>query len=165
MAAKIISTGGKGLDDYFKKIKGLSDNAVTVGIHKSSGNHDDSDLTVAEVAAKNEFGDPFNTLNGNRAPIPERSFIRSSMRENRLENILIISKIIKRVSGGKGGNYKQAMGKFGLKIQNDIQKKIVAIKYPENSPYTIKKKRSSNPLIDTGQMLNSVRWEYVKNDN
>lgn len=156
MAAKLISTGGKGLDDYFKKIKGISNNAISIGIHKSAGSHDNSDLTVAQVAAYNEFG---------ARGVPERSFMRSTMRENRIEYTLIISRIIKRISSGSGGNYKNAMGKVGMRIQNDIQRKIVDIKTPPNAQSTIDRKKSSNPLIDTGQMVNSVRWEYVKNDN
>jgi hypothetical protein len=46
--------------------------------------------------------------------------------------------------------------------QNDVRKAIRDLDSPPNAESTIKAKGSSNPLIDTGQMINSIRWEYVK---
>ncbi|AUR89467.1 neck protein [Vibrio phage 1.123.O._10N.286.48.F3] len=155
MAAKLISTGGSGLNEYLKKLTGLSRHPVSVGVHKSAGKHEGSDLTVAQVAAYNEFG---------TERIPERAAIRTSMRENKVENLLMIARIIKKISSGKGGNHRQAMGKVGMKVQNDIQRKIVELKTPPNAQSTIDRKKSSNPLVDTGQLVNSIRWEYANND-
>ncbi len=155
MASKLISTGGSGLNEYLQKLSVLSKHPVSVGVHKSAGKHDGSDLTVAEVGAYNEFG---------TERIPERSFMRSAMRENKIENLLMIARIIKKISSGQGGNYRQAMGKVGMKVQNDIQRKIVDLKTPPNAQSTIDRKKSSNPLIDTGQLVNSIRWEYANND-
>ena len=40
-----------------------------------------------------------------------------------------------------------------------IQQRIVDLKEPPNSPITIALKGSSNPLVDTGHMRQSVTWE------
>lgn len=152
MGSRLISTNGKGLEDYISKLKKMQKDAVTVGIHKSAGNHDNSDLTVAEVAAYNEFGTERS---------PERSFMRSTMRENRFKYRLNVIRIIKAIGDGK--DPRKMMGLFGQQVQQDIQRKIVELKTPPNAQSTIDRKKSSNPLIDTGQMVSSVRWEYVNN--
>ena len=120
MGSRLISTNGKGLEDYISKLKKMQKDAVTVGIHKSAGNHDNSDLTVAEVAAYNEFGTERS---------PERSFMRSTMRENRLKYRLNVIRIVKAIGDGKSP--RKMMGLFGhvaaTKVVNSviIHKKIV----------------------------------------
>ena len=44
----------------------------------------------------------------------------------------------------------------------DVQQAIVQLKSPPNAQSTIDKKKSDNPLIDTGQLVSSIRWAYVK---
>ena len=44
-------------------------------------------------------------------------------------------------------------------FQGAIQKEITNLKEPPNSPATIAKKGSSNPLIDSGDMRKSVKWK------
>ena len=57
---------------------------------------------------------------------------------------------------------EQALGLVGSFVASLISKKIVDIKSPPNSPKTIEDKKSSNPLIDTGQLKNSITWEVNK---
>lgn len=63
---------------------------------------------------------------------------------------------------GKRYNIKQAMGLLGEVVQQDIQDAIVKLKSPPNAESTIAKKKSDNPLIDTGQLVSSIRWAYVR---
>lgn len=135
-------------------IKRIKASAVTVGIHRDTGTHDDSGgATVAEIAAVNEFG-------SQDGRIPERSFLRTTMAENKQVYIDAIAKIAKSAVQGKR-DARDGMGLLGTKAQNDVKAKIVAIKTPGNAPSTIAAKKGvDNPLIDTGQMLNSVRWKF-----
>lgn len=49
--------------------------------------------------------------------------------------------------------------KLGRLAQGHIQAEIVALSTPPNAPSTIRKKGSSNPLIDTGAMRQAVTWK------
>ena len=50
---------------------------------------------------------------------------------------------------------------LGLLVQAAIQRRVVELRTPPNAPATIKAKKSSNPLIDTGLLLTSVTWRLV----
>ena len=51
---------------------------------------------------------------------------------------------------------KQAMEVLGVKAEGDMKKTIGRGKFKPNSPKTIKRKGSAQPLIDTGRMRASV---------
>jgi hypothetical protein len=123
---------------------------VTIGLQGSGGGkqHGETGATVAEVATFNEFG----TRN-----IPERSFIRSTMDENVKDLLALNKSLFYRMAEGKVTT-AQALTILGLKIQALIKAKITNLRTPPNAPSTIAKKKSSNPLIDTGLMRNSVTF-------
>lgn len=103
---------------------------------------------VVEVAIKNEFG----------IGVPERSFVRSTFKENQNE---YKERSIKAVKVALKGDkpLRRSMSILGSDVSSDIKRKIVDIKEPPNAPLTIALKGSSNPLIDTGHMKNSVTYE------
>ncbi len=140
---KKINGGVQGL---LKRVK--TPGTVDVGII-DAGKHDDSDLTVATIGFAHEFG---------TSTIPERSFIRATTKEKRGEIIKLQAKLLKKVQSGEM-KVDQALGLIGSFVAGLISKKIVDIKSPPNSPKTIKEKGSSNPLVDTGQLKNSITWE------
>ncbi|MGL4752257.1 MAG: hypothetical protein ACRCXB_07570 [Aeromonadaceae bacterium] len=148
--AKLVSSGGSGLAAVLAKVVALDRFAVSVGIHESAGMHDEAGVTVAQVGAWNEYG---------TERIPERSFMRTTMNERRREHRATIFRIVKRVL--KGDDARRLMGLFGQQVQNQVQAKIVSIQEPPNAESTIKRKKSSNPLVDSEQMISSVRWEYL----
>lgn len=148
--AKLVSSGGSGLAAALAKVVALDKYAVSVGIHESAGMHDEAGVTVAQVGAWNEYG---------TERIPERSFMRTTMDERRSEHRATILRIVKRAL--KGDDAKKLMGMLGQQVQNQVQAKIVSIQDPPNAESTIKHKKSSNPLIDSEQMISSIRWEYL----
>jgi len=143
---KKINGGVKGLLKRLEK-----SGKVNVGII-DAGKHSESGLTVAEVGNYNEFG---------TTRIPERSFMRSTIKEKRKEIVKLQEKLLRKIQSGDM-NIDQALGLLGSFIAGEITQKIVDIKSPPNNPYTIKKKGSSNPLVDTGQLKNSITWEVDK---
>ena len=106
---------------------------------------------VAMVGAKNEFGSEADR-------IPPRPFLQTTLDKNKKyygENMVqIVEGVMKR-----GRDAMKGGGLLGTIVQDDIKRKIEAIKYPPNSAYTIEKKGSSNPLIDTGHMIQSIRYK------
>ena len=47
----------------------------------------------------------------------------------------------------------------GQQFATAIKDKIVEISTPPNHPYTVQSKGSSNPLIDTGGLVESITWK------
>ncbi|KPA87292.1 hypothetical protein PF66_06202 [Pseudomonas asplenii] len=48
---------------------------------------------------------------------------------------------------------------MGERIKGQLQKSIIDLKDPPNRPSTLKQKAGTNPLVDTGHMLDSVDYE------
>jgi hypothetical protein len=109
----------------------------------------DSDATVAEYATYNEFGTKHT---------PERSFLRSWEKENRTEIVERIGKATVDVLDGKQTIFR-TFGQLGVWAVRGVQRNIRDIDTPPNAPSTIKRKKSSNPLIDSGRMRQSIEYE------
>lgn len=109
--------------------------------------------SIAQIAAYNEFGTDV---------IPERSFMRSGFDENQSRIVNFANKQFGLVIDG-ALNLNDALGLIGQLVQGIIQVKIRQIRTPPNAPSTIKKKGSDKPLIDFGQMIQSVRYAIVRN--
>lgn len=156
MARPVVVDIDLGYNAIMKEIEELSKVSLLVGIQEGAktqaqsknGRKQKPGLSVAEYAAKNEFG---------TREIPQRSFMRTAFDEN-------INKI-EEVAADQYGKIidgdiaiKQGLGIIGQVITAMIQRKIQAIVFPPNSPRTIAIKGSSKPLIDFGQMVKSVTY-------
>ena len=126
------------LQENFQKAK-ITDDDTSVAI------------TLGEVAVINEFGAPAQN-------IPERSFIRSTFDEKSEEWTKLSEKLIERIATGDM-TVERALGIVGERVKSDIVNKIITLNTPPNKPQTIKRKGSSNPLIDTGQLKNSITYQ------
>lgn len=113
-----------------------------------------ANLSMAEIANVNEYG--------RESPprIPARSFVRSTYDENLQKLIRLQNKEYDKIIAGKTTVYA-SLNAQGLWMQNLIQTKITTLRTPPNAPSTIKAKGSSNPLIDFGQLRDSVTYEVV----
>lgn len=121
------------------------DIGVYVGFRARSGG---ADLLVK--AAANEFG---------TETIPERSFLRSTVDDERETYVRELTKATGQIVDGEITQAETTLKRLGLRAVGDVQMKIVDLREPPNAPATIAAKKSSNPLIDTGNMRQSV--EYV----
>jgi phage gpG-like protein len=122
-----------------------------VGVQEGEQRDDGTDLVT--VAAANEFGAP-------KAKIPERSFIRSTTDEQREEVERVKRRILEKLVDGTS-DIKTELAKLGSWMKAQIQKKIVDLKLPINAESTKKKKGSDNPLVDKGQLQQSIRHVEV----
>lgn len=131
---------------------------VQVGFLDASKLHDQASettgkpVTVVEVALANEFGTD---------TIPERPFMRTSAKELAPRMKALGAQLIAAVIAGRM-TVDQALDRLGLTAQTAIKKTIDDWKIPPNSPSTIARKGADNPLVDTGQMRNSVQYVKVK---
>lgn len=133
----------------------MKERTVTAGIHKDAGKHKDSKkgLPVATIAAFNEYGTP---------TAPERPAFRASFAKNRKKYKKALGKL-----GTLAFNAKSTlagMKKIGREAKGDIQKSIVSGGWASNAESTMLSKGGgkqliNRPLINTGQVLDSVDYE------
>lgn len=110
--------------------------------------------SVIMVAASNNFGVP-------ELGIPRRPFM-SIAREPAIKKVRpmyrkLTSKLV------KGGiSQKKIAQIIAPEVVTVFKKVIVDLRQPPNSPATIARKKSDNPLIDTGLMVQSLTYEVRK---
>lgn len=122
---------------------------LTVGVFgdKGSAQHRGSaqGITVAEIAEIHEFG----------LGVPERSWLRDWIDQNKQQIEARIS-TESRAMITKKRTREQVLARIGVWIQGEIQQRIADGIPPPNAPSTIARKGSSKPLIDKGQLRQSI---------
>ena len=174
------------LQREIEKQLGNIDRYVTIGIHedKSARSGDDSGRTNAEIGAINHFGaeisHPGGTPYGYKSKasankgdvqflkkgvgflemgvtkahtitIPARPWLDVGVEQGTAEYVKIIE-----ASAKKGETLDKALEKCGIAAVGFVQKYIKSVSSPANAPSTVNAKGANNPLIDTGQMRQSV---------
>lgn len=141
----LLSTIANGFDDW----------KVEAGIFEDAGAHRNSidNESVAEIAYKNEYG-----IN-----VPQRAFMRTSFFDNRRKYQRMLSVITRR---GMQGTRLQAssFNRLGREAVGDIERSISSGDWAPNAESTQLRKGGgeqmiNDPLIDTGQMIDSVRYK------
>jgi len=117
-----------------------------------------TDSHVLSKAVWNEYGT--ETADGEEH-IPERAFFRNGMKDSARQFKSTLNRLGRKVLNGTLTS-SQAVDQVGLFGVGKIQQSIVDLKDPPNAPSTIARKGSSNPLIDTGNMRQSVTHEVVE---
>ncbi len=113
---------------------------------------------VIDVAVINELG--ATTSNG--VKIPARPFLRVPFDENLKKYKSIIDRQFKLIIEGKQ-SVKPFLDALGIVSETDVKKRFRSGPWVPNSPVTVSKKKSSRPLIDTGQLINSIVSKSVMN--
>lgn len=156
-----------GLKDIRKNIAALASMAIKAGIVEGSGEQDGVD--IAQYAAWNEYGvegPPVSQHGQGKWFIPPRPFIRG-WTDNKAENIkATVERIFKKVSDGVW-DADDAIMRLGEFAQDGIKSFIRTGTFTPNADKTIelktvRGKKGTTPLIDTGTMRNSIRYEVVK---
>lgn len=167
---------GKGYSTKVKGSKGFDVKAVnkfiedvgqgitlTVGIHEDAGEAEGT--TLAQIAYWNENGVKTKATSESDSPwrIPPRPFMRPTIDSQGKKADQMLSKEIEKIfQGKKKSSIATALGRVGAFLAGAIQRKITTLKRPPNAPSTIKKKGSSNPLIDTGAMRQAVGFKVTQ---
>ncbi len=139
--------GGDKLNMALAKITDGLNQAKKLDVGFMSGATYPDGTPVAMVAAIQNFGAP-------EAGIPARPFFTDMITKkgdgwgDRL------------ASTYKGADYngKVAFKRFGYSVASDLQQSIISTNEPALSQVTIDAKDFPKPLIDTGQMINSVKF-------
>lgn len=143
----------KGYKAIFKELRKLEENPyVKIGIQaQDASKQAEGGPSLIVIAASNEFGTD---------RIPERSYIRKTHDENINEWSDLIKGLKDKIYQGSM-TVDQALDFLGLTIETAIKAKIQTTDpdWEPNAPMTIEQKGSDKPLIDTGQLINSIRYQ------
>jgi hypothetical protein len=134
---------------------------ITVGVHADAGadEHRPANdtggagrpVTVADVATWNEFG---------TGTIPQRSFIRAWFDESQDFVRETLRSQMALVAAGKLDAAKAAE-RVALVCEGAMKKRIARGIPPPNAPETVRRKGSSKPLINRGQLRNAIRGKVT----
>lgn len=153
------------LPELEMSLKGLKNKKVKVGALK--GNH-------AWLAGIHEYGVRIKVTPKMRAflhyqglhlkdstteiVIPERSFLRTGHDENADRIIKQTERALGQVVAGEM-SVDDMLDLYGQQMATAIKTYIRDISTPPNHPYTIEQKGSSNPLVDSGGLVESITWK------
>ncbi|WLF84834.1 hypothetical protein [Moraxella sp. ZY210820] len=134
------------------------DGGVKVGVlnnkpHITSGNAGKPSIGMADLAEIHEYGD-------STRHIPERSFLRASLRQNESNYVDVLESGLFTVLSGEM-SIDKLKHKLGLIAHRDVVKYISTANFAPLKPSTIKRRRkqSNRPLVDTGNLRNSLSFE------
>ncbi len=146
-----MSRGVSDIDMGWGKIKKeahrLATMAVEIGVQSGETAPDGADM--ADIAAVQEFGSEKNN-------IPARPFMRESFDKNVDDLDRFMQDAGNRIMQGQI-TVDKGLDLVGQKMTGIIQKGISDGPWTPNAPGTVAQKGSSQPLIDTGRLRQSIR--------
>jgi len=164
--------------------------AVTIGIHEEAGDIEGGDMTMAKLGAIQEYGasidHPGGTSYGyataaaankgkvrflktgagymqlgvtgaHKITIPARPWLKPGVESGTQEYLAIVQSKI-----AAGANIDAVLEEIGVTAAGIVQKYMTDLKSPPNAKSTIRQKGSSNPLIDSGALRQSVTYALQK---
>ena len=187
MSEKTVEVKDKDWEKIKKEIEKLKDNYVTVGVHEDAGAYVTKEQTkgmkkkqaasarnslgafgggagisLAQLAAVHEYGTDITNGFGKgiHIHIPSRSWMRGWLDTHKHEIDEFIEKLVHKVEIG-AITPDRALGLLGEYAVGGMKKGIKEHIAPPLKPQTVANKRSSTPLIDTGQFWNSINYKRV----
>lgn len=151
---KFFKETDRGLNRIIKDYLGLGQSFVKVGVQGSEATKKDkeSKTTNIDKAVHNEFGTDI---------IPPRPFLRRGVETNINKINSIKLKLVNQVIDDRI-SVDHGLNELGLKTQSLIQAGFTKIKWQKNAASTIRQKGSSQPLIDTGFLRQSITYVVVR---
>lgn len=90
--------------------------------------------------------------------IPERSFLRAGHDKNIDRVMAQTNRALSLVIAGKM-NIDEMLDLCGQQLATAIKTYAIQLKEPSNHPFTREQKGASNPLVKTGNMIESITWK------
>lgn len=145
-------SGGAGAQAYLAGLAKKIEDAGLLRVGFLEGATYPDGTTVAEVAAKNEFG---------AVGVPMRPFFRTMVKSKKAS----WSTNVANVLAVNNYDIDKTWQLVGEKITGQLRDSIRDWTTPPNSKETADRKGFNKPLEDTGHMLNSAAYDYgVKNE-
>lgn len=139
-----FTRSGPGVGKIVAALQGLDGLEGKVGWFESA--HYPDGTPVAYVATIHEFG---------TGRIPARPFMRPAVADHGREWVDLLGQGAKAAING-GPSPAEVLEAVTLAAAGNVAEKIQAVTSPPLAPVTIKRKGHDKPLVDTGQMVQSV---------
>lgn len=173
----------EGITGVFKRLAAIKKRAIYVGVpnqtkHRKGDKIDNAQLLfihtygarssdmIDEMGEKISRGYKYSSafslyVQTHGSPlwrIPPRPVLTPAIQSNRASITEKYAGIAKAAAKGDYEGLDRAVAKTGLTAQNACRAWFLdpRNKWPANSPSTVKKKKSSNPLIDEGELRKSI---------
>jgi hypothetical protein len=160
-----VTVDRKAFDELVRHVETFAHSYVKVGILSNRGGdatHDESGISMLELAAVHEFGSP-------AAGLPERSFIRKTFVENVEQVAALCARLSKAIFANKLSPM-QALNMLGVWGSNQVKrtitdKKVRPLSQKAGASIARGDKRNPTTLVDTGRLLGSITFEVVIGDH
>lgn len=146
----VVRREGPGTAKVLAAIKGLDGLEGKTGWFETARYPDGT--AVAYVATIHEFGTP---------RIPARPFMRPAVADHGGEWLEALAEGAKASLNG-GPSPETVLEIVTLQAAGNVAEKIAAVTSPPLKPVTVKRKGFAKPLVDTGQMVQSVTGKVEK---
>ena len=169
MGVKVSYTSkGDGFPSMKRRLEAINGTAVEVGVLQgksawlASIHEYGCDIPVTEKM-RGFLGSQGLHLNKNTTHIhiPERSFLRSGYDSNRDKVMEKAQKALADVAAGRM-SANALYSAVGLELSSKIKDYARDLDSPANHPFTADRKGSSNPLVDSGDMIGGITWRKAK---
>lgn len=142
----------KPLLDARKELAIWNSATLTVGLHEAEASMVKGSLTVAQIMTVHEFG-------SDDGKIPMRSWLRGWFDESQVQMSGLVRDMTKQIVRGKL-RAKSALARLGSIAVAELQARWARTPgdWAPLAESTIKRKKSTKPLIDTGQSRTSVTY-------
>jgi len=127
---------------------------VKAGVLASKDARASGEVGNVELAVIHNYG---------ASTVPARPFILPPFLKNKKKYRAILTAAFKQsLAQGRPDDFDRALGLVGMSMQADIRNYVTqGANLATNAPSTIKAKGSSRPLVDTGNLLQSISYEVV----
>ena len=133
-----------------QELKRIDNSAVNVGVLQSAGSYEGGQ-SIATIAVANELGVPSKR-------IPPRPFMHIAFDDNKSQLETKTSSLKDDIYSGRATTRK-ALGILGEMHTGHIKMVIGSDKLEPNAPSTIRRKKTTKPLIEKGRLLGSITYE------
>ena len=132
-----------------KQLESMKRLDLLVGVPQEEAEREDGEITNAQLMFIHSEGSPARN-------IPPRPVIDMTLKEEKQKINDKFKKAINNVLSG--GNPRTELERLGIYVVNKIKAKFGSEDLAPLQPATIKAKGSDRPLIDTGQLRNSITY-------
>lgn len=138
-----------------RELKASKKIVALVGIPSDAKRHEDNpNIGLAEIAFIMEKGSAVNN-------IPARPFMHQTRERNEKRVLGLSKKLLKNLSNGST-TAMDAIKKLGVTYEGAMKRIFIEGSFAPNALSTIRKKKSSRPLIDTSLLRQSIKFKVAK---
>ena len=134
---------------FLKELEEVAKLEVAVG-YQAGEAADEKGVDMCDIAMWNELGTQ------GEHPIPSRPFLRQTIDNNEGQIRNFCQDQAAQIS--QGGSAEDCLKRIGVYMKGLVQQTILDGDFVPNAPSTIRRKGSDSPLIDTGQLRQSVNY-------